>query len=78
MMIWKISQDVNRGFDTFSSAIVIAPDDMAARLIHPGGDGYDEWNTSEWAPPERVKVELLGVATGEVVCGVVCASFHAG
>ena len=78
MMIWKIWQDVNNGYDTYSEAIVIAPDDTAARLIHPGGRGYDEWNTSEWAPPERVKAELIGVATGDAKPGVVCASFHAG
>lgn len=102
MMIWKISQDVNNGYDTFSEAVVIAADEEAARRTHPDGDhqwregvhedeeGRSDWamwrsvrfstcpGDTSWAPPSSVKVELIGVATGDAKPGVVCASFHAG
>lgn len=40
-MIWKISQGVNNGYDTYSDAVVIAPDAEAARRTHP--DGRHQW-----------------------------------
>lgn len=74
MMIWKISQNVNNGYDTYSDAVVIAADAEAARRTHPAGspDRYT------WAPPEDVVVELIGIAVGDAKPGVVTASFHAG
>lgn len=101
MMIWKISQDVNRGYDTYSDAVVIAADPEAARRTHPDGrsrwdDGEETWLShwtdnagsvklqpdelavGEWSHIKDVKVELVGVATGEAKLGVICASFHAG
>jgi len=98
MMIWKISQSVNNGYDTYDSAIVIAASPEAARLIHPTRtdlvwrevDGELAWAVKKldgtwmnyrddsWARPDKVQVELIGVATGGVEPGVVCASFNAG
>ena len=102
MMIWKISQDVNNNFDSFSDAVVIAADEESARRTHPDGDhqwsegsledeeGRSDWamwrsirfstcpGDPSWAPPSAVKVELIGVATGNAKPGVICASFHAG
>lgn len=105
-MIWKLSQKVNNGFDTYSDAVVIAADEEAARRTHP--DGEHQWREgvhpddparSDWAvertvrnstlprwgvgdytwvPVSEVKVELIGVVTGDAKPGVVCASFHAG
>lgn len=45
MMIWKISQQVNKGYDTYSDAVVIAADPEAARRIHP--DGRSRWDDAE-------------------------------
>ena len=42
MMIWKISQDVNNGYDTYSDAVVVAADPEAARRTHP--DGLTRWD----------------------------------
>lgn len=80
MLIWKISQDVNNGYDTFSEAVVIAATEEAARRTHPRGTQLDDDDLPlyEWASPENVKVELIGVATGTAKPGVVTASYHAG
>ena len=98
MMIWKISQSINNGYDTYDSAIVVAASPEAARLIHPSRpelvwrevDGEHAWAVQKadgawmnyrddsWCRPDAVQVELIGVATGDGHCGVVCASYNAG
>ena len=35
LFLWKLSQDVNNGYDTYSSAVVVSQDPEAARRIHP-------------------------------------------
>jgi hypothetical protein len=37
MKLWHISQDQRDDFDTFSDAVVAAPDEETARTIHPDG-----------------------------------------
>lgn len=93
MMIWRLSQDINNGYDTWSDAVVIAPNEAVARSIHPSGSKrwnyerscwqwetgeYEEWTDEGWAKPDQLQVELIGVAHGDVSTRLVCASFHAG
>jgi len=35
LFLWKILQDENNGYDTYSEAIVVAADEESARNIHP-------------------------------------------
>lgn len=37
MKIFLISQNDNRGYDTYSDAVVAAPDEDTARTMHPNG-----------------------------------------
>lgn len=79
MNLYLISQNVNNEYDTYSSAVVTAPDLSSARNMHPRGfpDWIEEEIFHEWAKPEHVKVELIGrsiIAESRVIC----ASFHAG
>jgi hypothetical protein len=90
--LYRISQTVQSGFDTYSDAIVAADSSEDAALIHPNSHyrffrGWPIANTSEWgeAPergwvdnPDQVKVEFIGVALPTIEKGVICASFHAG
>ena len=39
------------GYDTYSSAIVRAPDAETARTIHP--DGEQRWNGARWRVPDE-------------------------
>jgi len=89
MNIYLISQDVNKGYDTFDKAIVAANNENEAKLIHPDGvsanwkdenfsdDDNVEWIWA-WTKPKNVKIELLGVTTKEIKSGVILASYNAG
>ena len=35
LFLWKLSQDVNSDYDTYDSAVVVAPDRMSASMVHP-------------------------------------------
>lgn len=93
MNIYHISQTENNDYDTYSDAVVIAPNAETARRINPGCsleravdgnifmtdvDWLDPWTS--WASSiDNVNVTLVGVASeNEKLPRVVCASFHAG
>lgn len=88
--LYKISQNYNNGYDTWSDAVVVANTSDEAKLIHPAeykplDDGKlwyesdDPYEWSSWALPEHVTVELIGIAAEHLEAGtVICASFHAG
>lgn len=81
MRLYKLSQNVNNGYDTYDSCIVAAENEDEAAEIHP--DGFlnntlenDEWYT--WCRIEDVKVEYIGEAKEGIERGVILASFNAG
>lgn len=83
MNLYLISQDVNYGFDTYDSAVVVARDEEEARNMLPyaGRAGSpeedDKWYGGTWTTPNNVDVRQIGHAlAGET--GVICASFNAG
>lgn len=89
MKLWKISQTVNRGYDTYDSAIVAANTAAEARMIHPADTGeswnaiYANWNgqtnpSQVWATADKVTVECIGTARPGTNKGVVLSSFNAG
>lgn len=80
MKLYRISQETNRGWDTFDSAIVAADTEEEARNTFPDPDmaGDNFWSLRMWAEPENVKVECIGEAAADVARGVVLASFNAG
>lgn len=82
MKLWLISQDENRDYDTYDSAVVAAESEDAARKIHPRDPNYD-WEEkhfySDWASkPENVSVKYIGEAAPGTEAGPICASFNAG
>ena len=76
--IYKISQTVNQGYDTFDSAVVIASSEEEAKNILPSV--WDEsWKDAaySWASsPKDVKAEYLGET--KLPKGLILASFNAG
>jgi len=87
MNLYKISQTVNNGWDTYDSAIVAAPDADKARVMHPNGGKSDrldrktagQFNMRDWVVyPSDVTVELVGVAADGIQRSVICSSFNAG
>lgn len=75
MNLYKISQTINGGYDTFDAAIVAAESENEARDIHPNGEGYE--TLYGWCSPEYVKVELL-CENYRGSAGVILASYNAG
>lgn len=86
MNLYKIFQEVNNGYDTFDSAVVVAISEDDARSIHPSEYSdtvlsREEWEKTPcgvWAPLEDVQVTYLGVASEALNRGIVVASFNAG
>ena len=80
MKLFLISQNQNRGYDTYDSAVVAAPDEETARNMNPeNGKPMEKWDKdySTWCSgPEHVKVIYLGEAVDSEQ-GVECASFNA-
>lgn len=85
MKIFRISQGTNSDYDTFDSAVVIAPDEETAKNMDPANGKPIDWPKLEWYDPswckkvEDVEVEYIGEAdsTFKIPC-VICASFNAG
>ena len=82
MNLYKVSQNDNNGYDTFSDMVVCAKDEQHARSIHPYDTtfpGINHWDHGMWCTsPEDATVIYLGEARNDIGPGVICASFHAG
>lgn len=81
MNLYRIAQTVNRDYDTYGGAVVVAASEEAARLTHPSGKSDwqdDDWAVDTWATPSDVTVTYLGTAAPGLPAGVVMASFRAG
>lgn len=81
MNLYLLTQDEASGYDTYDSCIVAAESEEDAKTIRADGEkitnkykSYDTWASSA----DKVKAQLIGTATLEVVRGVVLASFNAG
>lgn len=84
-------QQENSGYDTFDSIVVAAHTEDDAKEMHPYGawrkntsSSVGEIKTfvarnSVWASsPEKVTVQLLGVAEPDIEPGIILSSFNAG
>ena len=85
MNLYLIRQDVNNGYDTYDSAVVVANSEDGARAIHPDGrsylsdgefvrdyghDGHHAiYKDDTWSSPETVSVMLLGKADKNLCLG---------
>jgi hypothetical protein len=83
MKLFLISQDQNDDYDTFDSAVVLAPDEETARNMGMNGRPIDWANQGQYSAwcsgPEHVRVRYLGEAAFNFVePGVICFSFNAG
>ena len=80
MKLWRISQTVNRDYDTYDSAVVAAETDTEAKMMHPmDGSVIKPEPFSDWVgDPNAVQCEYIGEAKDGTQKGVICASYNAG
>jgi hypothetical protein len=83
MNLYLISQDENKDYDTYDSAVVCAPDEKTAKMIHPDHADinieYFKRKFDTWcSDPKLVSVKFLGLAHPDIKQGVVLASYNAG
>jgi len=80
MNIYLLEQNVNNDYDTFDAMVVSAPDETAARLMHPY-DIYPTENVYDWEvwanTPEDVQVTLLGTSNNPTQ-EIILRSYNAG
>ena len=70
LYLWKIYQNENNDYDTYSAAIVVAPDEESARNIHPSSQftkGSPEENDLRSRPSSYVwsGTDIFGSKIGE-------------
>jgi len=87
MYLYRLSQNIARGYDTYDSCVVAAQSEDEARIIHPSDytdngdldrDCFPRYSDTWASRPSDVCVELIGTATDGTEAGVICASFNAG
>jgi len=82
LSLFLISQDENKGYDTYDSAVVVATTEEEARKIHPSGSqNKREWDRfGEWTESINVKVKYLTNYIGKDYENgdVILASYNAG
>lgn len=87
MHLYRLSQSIARGYDTYDSCVVSAESEDHARCIHPSfyiengnldSDCFPRYCDTWATKPSDVLVELIGTAIDETEAGVICASFNAG
>lgn len=78
--LYLISQNVNKDWDTFDSAIVAASNEEEAKKIHPGiyKKQWDGTFEHTWCDIKDVQIKYIGKAGEDIQKGVICASFNAG
>ena len=92
MKLFRLHQNINTGYDTYDSAVVVANSAEEAQKIHPNGVSGDfslfelhhKYHHDSWVSrPDLVTVTYLGDVVGEpdrdIYPGaIICASFNAG
>lgn len=82
MNIYKLTNNLTSGYDTYDSVIVAAKSPAQAVKIHPDKstkmDGTGKEGESWPTNPEWVGCQYIGKAASGTVSGVILASFNAG
>jgi hypothetical protein len=77
MNIYKLTQGINSGYDTYDSCVVYAENENTARLIPPSNyEDSDAW--VDISKRHKIKVEYIGSNPKVSESGVIVSSFNAG
>ena len=79
--LYLLTQNMNKGYDSYDSCVVCAKNVRDARKISPNGlkwDGSNDFGGS-WCIASKVEVELIGIADKKIKENtLICSSFNAG
>jgi hypothetical protein len=85
LKLYLVSQDYNRGYDTYDSFVGAFESAEEAQNTHPYGESLDDRNSlfgnGVWVTKifiGKVKVQYLGEADESVEHGIICSSYNAG
>lgn len=81
MKLFLLTQNVNRGYDTYDSCIVCAENHEKAIQFHPNGRKFSDMGENigyDWVKPEEVDWKIIGEASEYIDEGVILSSFNAG
>ena len=83
LKLYLLTQNDNRGYDTYDSCLVAANSEDEARQIHPcqmWDCSYGGYKRCDWAnSPKSVIVEAIGIAKPSIKTPcVIISSFNAG
>lgn len=94
MNIYKVSQNINDGYDTYDSFVVASNTADEAKYTNPSDDVFwndgrwvrknpyngdiEDHDTFTWCHPDHVKVEIIGVTDLYNEKIVILTSFNAG
>lgn len=83
--IYLLIQEVNGGYDTYDSCVVCAKNEEEAKLIHPNGTLFKEYEVKRkddygsWASKfDEIKCLEIGTANDNQKIGLILSSFNAG
>jgi len=60
LYLWKLSQDVNNDYDTYSDAVVVSENPVAAKRIHPSVDSVTGERMFRYVEGEGWEWEMIG------------------
>lgn len=79
LKLWLLTQDIETGYDTYDSCVVVAADEEQARHITPDVS-WERSRFHSWAhEPSQVSAKLIGTALDDQEAGtIILSSFNAG
>ena len=86
MNLYLLTQDVNKGYDTYDSCVIAAETEEQAKHMHPSSyENNEKWYENQeekfgvWTLPKNINAELIGIASDNIQQPrVICTSFNAG
>lgn len=77
MKLYKLTQHVNNGYETYRALIVCANDPIDAKSISPAGCHIDDYNkyADGWADIKNIQCEYIGEAAAHLERGVILTDY---
>jgi hypothetical protein len=75
MKLYKLTQNINKGYETYKAILVCANDPIDAKYISPTGCEVDDYIGDDWAAMEDIQCEYIGEAAAHIQRGVILTDY---